>query len=120
VIGLQAVPLTAGTIIDQIRSKNACVQIVAGKHDVSWSIVFNPAHFSDPSRTVAHAYELQRKRLRRDAVIPRAVGFACTDAGTVARTRIGRRGVLPGRCRPALTPFRGCGASCYTPHRSAA
>lgn len=90
-VALQAVPLSATFAVNQIRTKHACVQVVAAtdrnRLTLDWQLVYAPTALKHPKRdrklTRAHTYRKEVRRFRPDRVTPSYVGLTCARGGVV-------------------------------------
>ena len=84
-VGLLAVPLAAGVIVDQIINKKACIQVITdidtGALKVDWSMVY--AQATDLNKTRAKVYRRVDRRYRPDTASPSYLQMTCSRYGTV-------------------------------------
>jgi hypothetical protein len=92
-VTVHAKPLTALTVLNQIKTKNACIQINADidkkKLKLDWNLVYSPSALKHPKRDVeltrAAVRDRVERRFRPDRLQRHDVALACDKNGDVVR-----------------------------------
>lgn len=95
-VALQAVPLSALFATSQIKSRKACVQVIARIEKkrllVTSSLVYSPSALKKPARdrelTRAKIYYKQKRRLRTDLTKRAYAGLSCDSKGQVRTSSV--------------------------------
>jgi hypothetical protein len=86
-VGLLAIPLTTLHRIDQIQTKEACLQFTvgvrSGRAHVDSRVIYNPRHFSSRSGSYARVQK-RTNGLLQDSYPARYLNLSCMDSGMVA------------------------------------
>jgi hypothetical protein len=91
-VAVTAVPLGKLTVLNEIKNKNACVQITADldgrRLKLDWNLIYNPSALKNPRRDVDLTLASVRDREERfgsDKLRKRPVGLRCGRRGNVER-----------------------------------